>query len=220
MLFIDTSQWHRRKRVSTGGDPKWFGDSRAHDVDHGDPSLHSVFSLQSITSIAIDSNVRYLGYANEVGEGWVDSISNNGVAAGANSGANQYFMWTQETGNQFIGGVSPGNNVGGQASVSDNGSFICGSMLNALTGNHEAGLYSVQSETWTPLGGIGGSSGNSVSSGWGISGNFCGNTDIDRSRTGTIKYQSECIHAGIGCSSGVSRAGQSADFDSGPHQAS
>ena len=109
-------------------------------------------------------------HTNEVGEGWVDSISNNGVAAGANSGVNQYFMWTEATGNQFIGGVSPGNNVGGQAGVNDNGTFICGSMLNFLTGNHEAGFYGVQSETWTPLGGIGGSSGNSVSSGWGISG--------------------------------------------------
>jgi uncharacterized membrane protein len=107
---------------------------------------------------------------NSVGEGWVDSISNTGVAAGANSGANQYFMWTPKSGNQFIGGVSPGGGVGGRAGVSDQGAYINGSVFNVLSGHHEAGVYDVQSGTWTPLGGIGGSSGSAISSGWGISG--------------------------------------------------
>lgn len=80
----------------------------------------------------------------------------------------QLFMWTAQTGTVAIGGVAP-QGYGGRPDVSSDGLKIAGTSINASTGLGELSVYDVSSGNWTNLGGIGGSSGNSTSSSWGIS---------------------------------------------------
>ena len=104
------------------------------------------------------------------GEGFIETISNNGIAAGSFNSP-EYFMWeVGVSGKISIGGVPAGNGVGGQASISNDGAFIGGVTFNADSGFHEASRYEVATQSWTPLGGLQGSSGSSISSGWGMSG--------------------------------------------------
>ncbi len=98
----------------------------------------------------------------------VSGVSANGSVAVGTNGAG-YFYWTQQTGVVQIGGVPPSSG-GGQAKVSDDGSLICGTLLNPISGNTEMGIYSIPNAAWTPLGGIGAPCSTELSSGWGISG--------------------------------------------------
>lgn len=86
------------------------------------------------------------------------------VVAGTN--ATQYFRWTPGGGTQLIGGSST---AGGRASISADGRFIGGTVANSSTGLFEMGRYDAVGGSWQALGGIGGVSGSSVSSGWGMS---------------------------------------------------
>lgn len=97
-----------------------------------------------------------------------DANSDGRVVAGYNLVS--YWVWTAETGVVDIGGVAPGNGVGGQAEISDDGRFVCGSSINPKTGRGEAGRFDRASGAWQRLGGIGGSSGGETSGGWGVSG--------------------------------------------------
>lgn len=90
------------------------------------------------------------------------------VVAGTN--ATQYFRWTRTGGLVTIGGAAPGvNAAGGQPGISADGRFVSGTVTNPVSGLFEAGRYDSTAGTWQPLGGIGGPSGSSTSSGWGIS---------------------------------------------------
>ena len=89
---------------------------------------------------------------------------NGSVVVGTDPG--QYWYWTAATGVVFIGGAG---DAGGQAKVSADGGRIVGTVRNPKTNLDEMGIYSMATGTWTPLGGLGGSSGTSRSSGWGIS---------------------------------------------------
>lgn len=111
-------------------------------------------------------------YALDPGDGLVVGISDNGIAVGSFQNAdNQYFMWQVGAGGKVnIGGVPAGNGVGGQAKISNDGTRIVGSDFNNVSGLHEMSYYDVSSGSWTPVGGIGGSSDASISSGWNISG--------------------------------------------------
>lgn len=97
------------------------------------------------------------------------SISDNGVVAGTSDALGQYFTWSSGDGVTGIGGTLPG--AGGQASISADGTRIAGTALNTMTGLNEMGYYDTNTGNWTLLGGIGGSSDSSTSSGWGMSGN-------------------------------------------------
>ena len=147
-------------------------------------------------------------HLNSSGEGWVTAISNTGIAAGTSSSANQYFMWSEKNGNQFIGGVAAGNGAGGQAGISTNGAYICGTVLNSFTNQYEAGFYTVATDTWTPLGGIGGSSGQSTSSGWGISGDGSTIVGLAWEDAGTA-YATTWSHLGNSNSLGTTVPGSS-----------
>lgn len=110
-------------------------------------------------------------WTNTVGQGFCESISNNGVAAGSfQAFGGQYFVWTAETGAFPIGGVAAGNGVGGQATISHDGAFVSGTVLNMVSGLHEAAIYDVAGEAWTAIGTLGFSCDAESSSGWGISG--------------------------------------------------
>lgn len=90
----------------------------------------------------------------------------------------QYFAWTAGSGVSLIGGTAPSvAGAGGQPSISDDGRYIAGTAINPSNANrYEMSRYDRQTGQWTNLGGIGGVSGSSVSSGWGISGD--GNTVV------------------------------------------
>lgn len=104
------------------------------------------------------------------GEGFVEGISDNGIAVGSFNSP-EYFMWEVGVGGKVsIGGVPAGNGIGGQASISNDGEFIGGVTFNPSSGFHEASRYDVETGAWTPLAGLGGSSGSEISSGWNISG--------------------------------------------------
>lgn len=95
----------------------------------------------------------------------VSGSSADGSVIGAYSTGGSYYMWTAASGVTSIGGAWEG----GVASVSADGTRISGSALGN-DGQSYAGYYSVGTGQWTTLGGIGGSSGTSSSSGWNISG--------------------------------------------------
>ncbi|QBE61669.1 PEP-CTERM sorting domain-containing protein [Pseudoduganella lutea] len=95
----------------------------------------------------------------------VSGSSADGSVIGAYVANDSYYMWTAATGVKAIGGAWHG----GVASVSADGSRISGSAYGS-DGLTYAGYYSVGTGQWTTLGGIGGSSDASASSGWNISG--------------------------------------------------
>ncbi|USN99871.1 MAG: hypothetical protein H6810_04190 [Phycisphaeraceae bacterium] len=108
--------------------------------------------------------------------GLLEGISNNGVGSGSynpfdtNGG---YFTWTVADGYRAIGGVSPGNGVGGQGKISNDGRYICGTTYNAAMGYHEMSRYDRQTGLWTGFGmipGVGAQVDAEVSSGWAVSG--------------------------------------------------
>src|SRR5690606_1609508 len=80
-------------------------------------------------------------YTIPVGQGLADDISNTGVASGSSGFGTQYFMWAAGTGSVQIGGVSPGDGVGGQGKISSDGLFISGTTYNAAEGWHEMSRY-------------------------------------------------------------------------------
>ncbi len=96
-----------------------------------------------------------------------EGISDDGTVSG---GANGYFVWTPDGGALDIGGTPPGNGVGGQGKISNDGTRVSGTYLNPASGFNEASYYDVGAGVWNPIGGIGGSSGTEISSGWGVSG--------------------------------------------------
>ncbi len=94
-------------------------------------------------------------------------INYNGTTIVGDNGS-EHFMWKSQTGLTLIGGVGP-QGYGGQTGVNSDGTVISGTRINPNTGLGELSLFDVLTETWTSLGGIGGSSGSSTSSAWGIS---------------------------------------------------
>ncbi len=98
------------------------------------------------------------------------SISDTGVVAALSPGHGGYAMWTEEAGIVGIGGALPGDGFGGTPSISADGLRIGGTNVNPDTGRGEMAWYDVTSGQWHNLGGIGGFSDFSTSSGWGISG--------------------------------------------------
>jgi hypothetical protein len=97
------------------------------------------------------------------------SVSGDGsVITGEVSGVG-YFLWTEAGGLVPIGG-SPGQGAGGQPTIDWDATVVSGTAPNPVTGTTELSRYDIASGQWVNLGGIGGQSGSSVSSGWGLSG--------------------------------------------------
>ena len=123
--------------------------------------------------LASSTYVSAQGAFYEVFGGQLDGISDNGIGAGSSGPNGQYFRWTIAGGTQSIGGVSPGNGVGGEGEISQDGRYISGTTFNVAEGYHEMSRYDSVAGTWEGFGmipGIGQSIDGEVSSGWGISG--------------------------------------------------
>ena len=126
------------------------------------PSVTVAVAVLALAAAPATADITTLIPANSL----MDGISATGTAAGVFN-APQHIMWTPGGGAMPIGGGSPS---AGQVKVSEDGLFICSSVVNLATGKEEMARYDVVAGTWTPLGGLGSSSGDSTSSGWGISG--------------------------------------------------
>ncbi|OAB75762.1 T9SS type A sorting domain-containing protein [Cochleicola gelatinilyticus] len=100
--------------------------------------------------------------------GFVTSVNYNGSAAAGYSA--EHFLWNETEGFQIIGGVVPAPGIGGKTGISDDGLTIGASSFNSDSGLIELSRYDVATQTWTPLGGIGGDDGQEASSSHAISG--------------------------------------------------
>lgn len=80
-----------------------------------------------------------------------------------------YFIYTDKGGYQSIGGSPPGDNVGGNPSLSGDGMRVGGTSRNPVTNLTEMSYYDRATATWVICGNLGSNSGTSASSGWGIS---------------------------------------------------
>ena len=108
-----------------------------------------------------------------------NSVSNEGKVSGYAAQAGPYAIWLPDSGNVIIdiGGIAPGNGVGGQARFSTGGDFICGTSMG--TSGPEMSKYNRTANQWTRLGSLGFSVDGTLSGGYGISGD--GNTVVGNS---------------------------------------
>ncbi len=106
----------------------------------------------------------------DIGEGaQVTDLSNNGIAVG-NLGGMEHFIWSSEEGGRVVGQVTD-LGVAGNETISADGSLISASVVNPNTGIEEVGVYSLATDEWTYLGGLGTVTMGSESSSWGMSSN-------------------------------------------------
>jgi len=141
-----------------------------------------IAALASVIAPSASAQYWNLGFLN-----FASSASGDGSVVAGYHGET-FFKWTASGGLEDIGGYFSA----GTATISTDGSKIGGSAINTSTGNSEMALYNMGSETWTTLGGIGGSSDGSTSSGWSLSGD--GSTSVglgwvDAGTAHAIKYQ-------------------------------
>ena len=131
-----------------------------------------------------------------------EGISNNGIVSGSGVDAGgSYFMWSQSGGLVNIGGVSAGNGVGGQATVSNDGSYIAGTRYNAAMGYHEMARYNIAAGTWEGFGGIPGIGMQvdaEISSGWNISGDGNSVVGLGWTSQGTLDTHAMQWTMGVG----------------------
>jgi probable HAF family extracellular repeat protein len=102
-------------------------------------------------------------------------VSNTGEVAGYEEWTGPFSIWTPETqAVEFIGGIAPGNGVGGGVTFSLDGNFLSGS---ALANNKvEMARYDRVTNSWTALGSLGVAMDTARSGGYCISGD--GNTVV------------------------------------------
>ncbi len=136
-------------------------------------------------------------------------VSNQGKVAGYTTQGGPYQLWLPDSGNIIvnIGGVAPGNGVGGSARFSNDGNFISGSSMGAL--GTEASKYDRSTNMWTPLGSFGYTLSTEYSGGWDISGD--GNTVIGLGWTDTISGNGHAHGIAISVAEGVMDLGSMYD---------
>jgi hypothetical protein len=108
-------------------------------------------------------------------------VSNSGEVAGYEEWTGPFSIWTPETQQvEVIGGIAPGNGVGGGVTFSSNGNFLSGSAL--ATDKVEMARYNRSTNTWTTLGSLGVAMDTARSGGYCISGD--GNTVVGNAWVG------------------------------------
>lgn len=100
----------------------------------------------------------------------VTGLSADGTVAAGYVTSDQFFYWTASGGLVFVGGTAPGDGIGGNAAISDDGAYFSGNSIEPSSQLSQMSRYHIPTGTWELLGGIGSSSGNEGSSGWGMSG--------------------------------------------------
>ncbi len=96
-------------------------------------------------------------------------LTNDGLVAGYLAQAGPYSIWNPDLQTtEDIGGLAPGNGVGGQARFSADGNFISGASAGSL--GAALSRYDRTTGLWTPLGDLGFPVDNTTSGGYAISG--------------------------------------------------
>ena len=115
-------------------------------------------------------------------------VSNQGLVVGYETQAGPWSIWKPDSAITVnIGGLAPGNGIGGQAHFSDDGNFLCGTSLGIK--GAEMSRYNKTSQHWSVLGSLGFAVDSTVGGGFGISGD--GNTVVGLSwadTTGGFAY--------------------------------
>lgn len=103
-----------------------------------------------------------------------NGLSNQGKVAGYQVQAGPYALWLPDSGNVIIdiGGIAPGNGVGGQARFCADGNLLSGTSMG--TNGPEMSKYNRATDQWTTVGSLGFSVDGNVGGGYAISGD--GNT--------------------------------------------
>lgn len=141
-----------------------------------------------ITSFMLFSNVAVSQFIVKDVYFETTGVSNQGIVAGYTDWAGPYSLWTPENQQvEVIGGIAPGNGVGGQATFSVDGNFLSGTSQGAVSA--EMSRYNVNLNTWQICGSLGFPIDNSFSGGYAISGD--GNTVVGNAwadTTGGLAY--------------------------------
>ncbi|MCC6838657.1 MAG: T9SS type A sorting domain-containing protein [Flavobacteriales bacterium] len=96
-------------------------------------------------------------------------VATDGSVAGYLMQAGPYSIWNPDLQtSEDIGGIAPGNGVGGQARFSTNGNFISGTSAGPLGAT--LSIYDRTTEQWTPMADLGFPVDNTTSGGYAISG--------------------------------------------------
>lgn len=94
------------------------------------------------------------------------SVTNAGIVAGYDDA--NYFAWSLAGGRTEIPGAIPGNGTGGIPRITENGQKLGATNYNPATHMTEIASYDMATGAWTTYGGLGSSSGDSVSGGFGM----------------------------------------------------
>ena len=121
-----------------------------------------------MTVALIFSGSQLFSQYTDIGSGATATATNSNGTVVVGDVGSEHFMWTASSGVTLIGGVGP-QGYGGQTGVNAAGTLISGTRINPQTGLGELSIYEIAAQTWTSYGGIGGSSGSSTSSAWGMS---------------------------------------------------
>ena len=131
--------------------------------------LRSLTSLATVLVFVLPADAQELFLLGGPQSGTASGISDDGQVVSGQDDF-EYWYWTEKTGVQLIGGVPPGNGVGGQAKISGDGTRMTAGELNLDTGKVEANIYHIDEFKWQPLGSFGSSCDAEASGGWNISG--------------------------------------------------
>lgn len=98
---------------------------------------------------------------------YAKSVDNGTVVLSSTAGN---YMWTEAGGLVTLNTFTNGTNNSGNPSISKDGTRISATVTNPNNNLNEMGVYDVATNSWSYLGGIGGSSDGNVSSSWSMSG--------------------------------------------------
>ncbi|MDH4472895.1 MAG: T9SS type A sorting domain-containing protein [Fluviicola sp.] len=135
-------------------------------------------NIKSLGSIALFIGISHLSISQFIVKPTffeTNDVSNQGLVVGYGEWGGPYSIWTPETGViDTIGGIAPGNGVGGRAMFSADGTFLSGT--NNGSQGPEPARYNRTNDTWTALGNLGFSLDATAGAGYAISGD--GNTVV------------------------------------------
>jgi hypothetical protein len=137
------------------------------------------------------------------------SVTNAGVVAGYDDA--NYFVWSLAGGRTVIPGAIPGNGTGGIPRITADGLKLGATNTNPATGMTEIASYDLTSRTWTTYGGLGASSDNSVSGGFGM--NASGTVQVGNAWVDAANAHAIVVRNGVLSELGSSVAGRSSRAD-------
>jgi hypothetical protein len=125
--------------------------------------------LINLLSFVFSMNILFAQLIVKDGNFQPTGITNQGLVAGYSEQAGPYSIWNpDESSVDNIGGLAPGQGIGGQARFSDDGNFLSGTSQGLM--GPEMSIYDRIANHWTTLGSLGIQIDGTVSGGFTISG--------------------------------------------------